>query len=96
MRITDEQKKVKGKEYSDTYNHIRESEVKEGDRVVENHGKPKLETNFHPREFEVIRKSGEEVAIRDDTGVTLRRNEAHTNKLPETSKAKDDLETWAN
>lgn len=83
MRIKDNLNKEKRKRYMDKRNHSKSSIVQPGDRVVvKNHSKAKLETNFNPREFEVITKTGEELLLKDKDGATLKRNAAHTKKLP--------------
>lgn len=83
MRIKDEANKEKGKSYQDKYNRAKSSLITPGDKVVvKDVGKAKLAPNFNDREFTVIKKSGEELLLKDAEGKILKRNAAHTKKLP--------------
>lgn len=86
MIISDNLNKEKGKLYSDKFNKAKESTIQVGDTVViKNQNKSKLTPSFGPKEFTVIRKSGNELQLKDDNGSTLLRNATLTKKLPQSS-----------
>lgn len=77
--------KEKGKSYSDRKRRAAYSEIQEGDnvfvkRMKKNH---KLEADYSPEEYEVIRKRGSDVVVRSRlSGKEFRRNVTHLKKIP--------------
>ena len=86
--------------YADCQRNARESEIREGDKVLLRQEKEnKLSTPYKQSPFTVIQKNGNSVLVEAD-GVECRRNVTYVNKyferdfdvLPATSKSTDDSE----
>ena len=99
-RDRDGGRKAKGKVYAECQKNARESEIREGDKVLLRQEKEnKLSTPYKQSPFTVIQKNGNSVLVEAD-GVECRRNVTYVNKyferdydvLPATSKSTDDSE----
>ena len=100
VRDRDSERKEKGEMYADCQRNARESEIREGDKVLMRQEKEnKLSTPYKQSPFTVIQKNGNSVLVEVD-GVQYRRNVTHVKKylerdypvLPATSKSTDDSE----
>ena len=100
VRDRDSERKEKGKVYAVCQRNARESEIREGDKVLLRQEKEnKLSTPYKQSPFTVIYKNGNSVLVEAD-GVQYRRNVTHVKKyferdydvLPATSKSTDDSE----
>ena len=98
VRVRDNERKEKEKVYGDCQRKARESEIREGDKVLLRREKEnKLSTPYKQSPFTVIQKNGNSVLVEAD-GVQYRRNVTHVKKyferdfdvLPATSKSTDD------
>lgn len=84
VRERDNIMKEKAKLYTDKKRSARHSSIEIGDKVVVKRVKKdnKLNTDFAPEEFEVIRKRGSDTTVRSCvSGKEFRRNVAHLKKL---------------
>ena len=94
------ERKEKGNVYADCRRNARESEIREGDKVLLRQKKEnKLSTPYKQSPFTVIQQNSNSVVVEAD-GVQYRRNVTHVKKyferdyavLPATSKSTDDSE----
>lgn len=96
IRDRDKVHKEKQKEYIDKKRSAKESEIAVGDCVVLKRMKKthKLQSDYSPEEFQVVRKVGGDATVRSyDSGKEYRRNVAHLKKIQQsniTSTGKDD------
>lgn len=82
LRNTIADKQMKGKIYSDSYNHAKEVSIEIGDEVaIKNISKRKLDSNFKPIWFKVINKNGSELTLEHD-GKLIKRNSNQVAKRP--------------
>lgn len=84
IRDSDKIRKQKGKEYTDLKRRAEYSEIREGDRVLVKRMKKahKLQADYSPDEFLVVKKVGSDVTVRStESGVEFRRNVAHLKKI---------------
>lgn len=84
VRDRDKLAKEKGKVYTDNKRKARESEIEVGDQVLAKRLKKdnKLDADYSPEEFEVVRKQGGDVTIRSkESGKEFRRNVAHLKRF---------------
>lgn len=100
VRDFDNLQKEKGKEYTDKKRRAAYSEVEEGDKVFvkrmkKNH---KLEADYSPEEYQVVKKSGSDVIVRSRvSGKEFRRNVTHLKKIPlEQDEAQTEAQTTSN
>ncbi|XP_039956232.1 uncharacterized protein LOC120771963 [Bactrocera tryoni] len=86
--------KEKGKKRGNEDRRAKESEIAVGDKVlVRNTILPnKLSTTFNAEEFEVIKRTGNDVVVRGN-GKELRRNVSHLKKLPVPEVTEGDKDT---
>ena len=100
VRDSDSERKEKGKVYAVCQRNARESEIREGDKVLLRQEKEnKLSTPYKQSPFTVIQQNSNSVVVEAD-GVQYRRNVTHVKKyferdyavLPATSKSTDDSE----
>lgn len=92
IRDRDALAKEKGKIYADGKRRAEESRIEVGDSVLAKRMKKcnKLEANYSPEEFDVVRKQGGDVTVRSKvTGKEFRRNVAHLKKMETDSPATD-------
>ncbi|XP_062559608.1 uncharacterized protein K02A2.6-like [Armigeres subalbatus] len=85
VRDFDTLQKEKGKNYSDRKRRAAYSEIRVGDAVFVKRMKKnnKLEAEFAPEEYEVVKKYGADVIVRSRlTGKEFRRNTVHLKKVP--------------
>lgn len=74
LRNKDREAKEKGKETADAKRHARPSEIASGDKVfIVNKKLGKLQPNFIPEPYLVVRRNGNETIIRSHDGVQYRR-----------------------
>lgn len=88
QQLSDQDKlnKEKGKEYGDKKRKAELGSIKEGDMVLAKRQiyTSKLDSNFQPEVFKVIKKKGGDVIIESvNGGVQYRRNISHLKKIPE-------------
>lgn len=82
-RDSDAIKKMKGKIYSDNQRDAKESRIAVGDEVMlKNYESGKLEANFKLEKFKVVRKTGSDVIVTNEEGLTYRRPVSHLKKWP--------------
>lgn len=82
-RDNDAIKKMKGKIYSDNRRNAKESEIAVGDEVMlKSYESGKLEANFKLEKFKVLKRTGSDVTVTNEEGVTYRRPLAHLKKWP--------------
>lgn len=84
IRDRDTIMKEKGRIYADAKRKAKESDIREGDRVIAKRMRKdnKLDTPFSPEEFQVIKKTGADTVIRSfETGKQYRRNVVHLKRL---------------
>lgn len=90
VRDRDRVHKENQKAYADKKRSAEESEIAVGDRVVMQRMKKvnKLQSNYSPQEFEVVRKTGGDTTVRSFvTGKDYRRNVAHLKKIHQSARA---------
>ncbi|XP_058456736.1 uncharacterized protein K02A2.6-like [Malaya genurostris] len=81
IRDRDAIEKFKGKTYADNRRHAKLSGIVEGDTVLlRNYATGKLEPNFRPEKFTVIKKNGNETVVTNEEGVKYRRPVSHLKK----------------
>ncbi|XP_055591144.1 uncharacterized protein LOC129743194 [Uranotaenia lowii] len=75
--------KYHGKEREDNRRHAKPCGIVEGDRVIVQNliSGNKLQPTFAPTRYEVIRRKGNQVEIKDQNGNTFVRNTAHLKKV---------------
>ena len=84
VRDRDIEAKERGKLYADETRGARESEVKEGDRVLLKQEKTnKLTPTFTPEPFHVLDKAGNSIVVESPDGVQYKRNSTHVKKFVE-------------
>ena len=82
MRDRDAEQKEKGKVYSDNRKNARESEIKSGDDVLMKQDmQNKFQSQFKPKLYKVLNKTGNSVLVESDEGVKYRRNVTHVKKF---------------
>ena len=78
MRDRDAEQKEKGKVYSDNRKSARESEIKSGDDVLMKQDmQNKFQSQFKPKLYKVLNKTGNSALVEPDEGVKYRRNVTH-------------------
>ena len=88
VRDRDSEAKEKGKLYADEKRCARESDVKEGDKVLlRQDRKNKLTPTFRPEPYHVLDKTGNSVVVESPDGVQYKRNSTHVKKFLERSNA---------
>ena len=84
VRDCDWSNKLKGKAYADARRDATPKSVRIGDTVLLKAEKSnKLSTNFCPRPFKVVQKTGTEVRVRNEAGEEFRGNNASVKKYNE-------------
>lgn len=94
IRDTDRLRKEKGKNYSDKIRRAVASDIQVGDVVLAKRIKKdhKLQSNYSPEEFEVVKRTGSDVHIRSkSSGKEYRRNVSQLKKLPDQQGDMEDL-----
>ncbi|XP_065092573.1 uncharacterized protein K02A2.6-like [Ochlerotatus camptorhynchus] len=87
-RDRDAIKKMQGKIYADNRRKAKESEIDVGDEVMlKNYETGKLEPNFKLEKFVVVKKTGSDVIVKNEEGVTYRRSVSHLKKWPSSRNA---------
>lgn len=83
VKDTDAIKKMRGKIYADNRRHAKASDIVVGDSVMlKNNETGKLEPSFRVERFTVVRKTGNDVIVANESGVTYRRSVTHLRKWP--------------
>ena len=84
VRDRDKEAKERGKLYADEKRDARESDEKEGDRVLlKQEQTNKLTSTFRPAPFRVLEKTGNSVVVDSPVGVQYERNSTHVKKFVE-------------
>ena len=81
VRDRDKEAKDRGKLYADEKRGARESDVKEGDRVLlKQEQTNKLTPTFRPESFRLLEKTENGVVVESREGVQYKRNSTHVKK----------------
>lgn len=86
MRENDAWKKLKGKDYYDRKNRVKENNLGVGDKVlVRAEKKNKLSTEFNPESFEIMERKGNTVTVKSKEGKIYKRNLTQVKKFIDSS-----------
>ena len=86
MRDRDTEQKEKGKVYGDKRINARGSEMKSGDTVLMKQDmQNKFQSQFKPKVYKVLNKTGNSALVESDQGVKYRRNVTHLKKFSRTN-----------
>ena len=84
VRDRDKEAKEGGKLYDDKKRGARESDVREGNRVLlKQEQTNKLTPTFRPEPFRVLKKTGNSVVVESPEGVQYKRNSTHVKNFVE-------------
>ena len=84
VRDRDKEAKERGKLYADEKRGACESDVKEGDRVLQKQEQTKkLTPTFRPEPFRVLEKTRNSVVVQSHEGVQYKRTSTHVKKFVE-------------
>ena len=84
VRDIDKEAKERGKLYADEKSGARESDEKEGDRILlKQEQTNKLTPTLRPAPFRVLEKTGNSVVADSPEGVQYKRNSTHVKKFVE-------------
>lgn len=89
-RDRDAIRKMEGKIYADNRRHAKESDIGVGDAVMlKNYESGKLEPSFKLEKYVVVKKTGSDVIVENEEGLSYRRPVAHLRKWPSSRSVHD-------